>query len=179
LDCERILVIPLKGQVNGKIRNLNELFYVRGFEFLGVNLLKFKSRKDWWLSIIVWITMILAIGSGLYALIDKTPNILDFIITFTLCVNLPIFILRMWLTTYYFVDENNLIIKFGPFKKIIPLDTIKFVRKTTNPLSSPALSLKRLEIVHGYDNSVLISPIHRDEFIEILSIRCKNIKIIA
>jgi hypothetical protein len=123
--------------------------------------------------------MILAIGSGLYALIDKTPNILDFIITFTLCVILPIFILWMWLTTYYFVDEKNLIIKFGPFKKIIPLDTIKSVRKTTNPLSSPALSLKRLEIVYGYYNSVLISPIHRDEFIEILSIRCKNIKIIA
>jgi membrane protein YdbS with pleckstrin-like domain len=154
-------------------------FTLEVLNFLGVNLLKFKSRKDWWLSIIVWITMILAIGSGLYELIDKTPNILDFIIIFTLCVILPIFILWMWLTTYYFVDENNLIIKFGPFKKIIPLDTIKSVRKTTNPLSSPALSLKRLEIVYGYYNSVLISPIHRDEFIEILSIRCKNIKIIA
>ena len=141
--------------------------------------MKFKSRKDWWLSIIVWITMIVAFGSGLYALIDKTLNIFDLIITFTLCVILPIFILWMWLTTYYLVDENNLIIKFGPFKKIIPLDTIKSVRKTTNPISSPALSLKRLEIVYGYYNSVLISPIHRDEFIEILSKRCKNIEIIA
>ncbi|MEG9295041.1 PH domain-containing protein [Mangrovibacillus sp. Mu-81] len=139
--------------------------------------MKFKSRKDWWLSSIVWITMIFAIGSGLYALIEKTPNILDFIITFTLSVILPIFILWMWLTTFYFIDENNLIIKFGPFKKNIPLDTIKSVNKTTNPLSSPALSLKRLEVVYGYYNSVLISPIDRDEFIKILYLRCKNIEI--
>ncbi|MGD6967941.1 PH domain-containing protein [Rossellomorea vietnamensis] len=141
--------------------------------------MKFKSRKDWWLSIIVWIPMIFSMGSGLYALIDKTANTLDFIIVFTLCVTLPLFILWMWLTTYYLVVENTLIIKFGPFKKIIPLDTIKSVRKTTNPLSSPALSLKRLEIVYGYYESVLISPIDRDEFIKILYTRCKNIKIIS
>ncbi|MCR8848332.1 PH domain-containing protein [Rossellomorea sp. SC111] len=141
--------------------------------------MKIKSRKDWWLSIIVWTSMVFAIGSGLYALIDKTPNTLDLIITFTLCVILPLFILWMWVTTYYVVDESNLTIRFGPFKKIIPLDTVKSVRKTTNPISSPALSLKRLEIVYGYYDTVLISPIHRDEFIEILSKRCKNIEIIA
>ncbi|MGM0842772.1 MAG: PH domain-containing protein [Bacillota bacterium] len=141
--------------------------------------MKFKSRKDWWLSLIVWTTMIFGIGSGIYAIIDKAPIALDLIITLTLCVLLPLFVLWMWVTTYYVVDENNLIIRFGPFKKIIPLDTVKSVRKTTNPISSPALSLKRLEIVYGYYNSVLISPIHRDEFIEILSKRCKNIEIIA
>ncbi|MCA0151114.1 PH domain-containing protein [Rossellomorea vietnamensis] len=141
--------------------------------------MKIKSRKDWWLSLIVWATMILAIGSGFYALFDKTLNTFDLIITFTLCVLLPFFIMWMWVTTYYVVDENHLTIRFGPFKKIVPLDTIKSVRKTTNPISSPALSLKRLEIVYGYYNSVLISPINRDEFIEILSKRCKNIEIKA
>jgi hypothetical protein len=101
---------------------------------LGVNLLKFKSRKDWWLSSIVWITMIFAIGSGLYALIEKTPNILDFIITFTLSVILPIFILWMWLTTFYFIDENNLIIKFGPFKKNNSVRHDKICKKNNKPI---------------------------------------------
>ena len=141
--------------------------------------MKWKSQKDWWLSLIVWITMISAMGSGFFALIDQTLNIWDLIIIITLCVLLPLFILWMWLTTYYVVDENHLIIQFGPFKKVIPLDTIKSVRKTTNPISSPALSLKRLEIVYGYYDSVLISPIHRDEFIEVLSERCKSIQVIS
>ncbi|RDW18030.1 hypothetical protein CWR45_10245 [Oceanobacillus chungangensis] len=52
-------------------------------------------------------------------------------------------------------------------------------KKTKNPLSSPALSLKRLEIVYGQYNSVLISPFDREEFIRILSKRCQHIKIIS
>ncbi|QFG00991.1 hypothetical protein PB01_20555 [Psychrobacillus glaciei] len=139
--------------------------------------MKFKSRKDWWLSIIVWIAMIFVLGSGVYVLVDKTLDILGFIITFSLSIILPIFILWMWLTTFYVIEDNNLIIRFGPFKRNIPLDNITSVEKTKNPLSSPALSIKRLEIVYGQYNSVLISPFDRKGFIKILSKRCQHIKI--
>ena len=144
-----------------------------------MNLLKFKSRKDWWLSTIVWVSMIFVLGSGVYALIDETLDILGLIITFSLSIILPIFILWMWLTTFYVIEDNNLTIRFGPFKRNIPLDTITSVKKTKNPLSSPALSLKRLEIEYGQFNSVLISPFDREEFIKILSKRCQHIKIIS
>jgi hypothetical protein len=70
-----------------------------------------------------------------------------------------------------------LVIKYGPFKKIIPLNTIKSVKKTMNPLSSPALSLKRLEIIYGQYNMVLISPKDRDEFMKILSKHCPQAEI--
>ena len=84
----------------------------------------------------------------------------------------------MWLTTYYIIGEKDLIIRYGPFKKVVPLEKITSVRKTMNPLSSPALSLKRLEIMYGQYHSVLISPKDRDEFVEILSKRCPRAKMI-
>ena len=140
--------------------------------------MKYKSRKDWWLSIIVWGAMLFAIGSGGYALIEKTPNIGEFLITLALSIVLPMFILWMWLTTFYVIGQKNLIIKFGPFKKTIPLDSIRTVKKTMNPLSSPALSLKRLEITYGLYNSILISPHDREGFMKVLAKRCPQVKIL-
>jgi membrane protein YdbS with pleckstrin-like domain len=139
--------------------------------------MKFPSKKDWWLTIIIWGAMLFAMGSGIYSLIFEESNFIDFVIVLILSVMLPVFLLWMWLTTYYVLDESNLVIKYGPFKKIIPLNTIKSVKKTMNPLSSPALSLKRLEIIYGQYNMVLISPKDRDEFMKILSKHCPQAEI--
>ncbi|AIE59171.1 PH domain-containing protein [Bacillus methanolicus] len=140
--------------------------------------MKFPSKKDWWLTIIIWGAMLFAIGSGVYALIFEESNLIDFVFVLIFTVMLPVFLLWMWLTTYYVLDESNLVIKYGPFKKIIPLNTIKSVKKSMNPLSSPALSLKRLEIVYSQNNMVLISPKDRDEFMKILSKHCPQAEII-
>lgn len=139
--------------------------------------MKFKSRKDWWLTLIVWLAMMVALGSGLYELIYRTPSFPEFLAALFLSVFLPLFILWMWLTTYYVINENHLVIRFDPFKKMVPLESIKSVKKTMNPISSPALSLKRIEIVYDQYNTVLISPIDRDEFIKVLLKQCKDIKI--
>jgi membrane protein YdbS with pleckstrin-like domain len=139
--------------------------------------MKFPSKKDWWLTNIIWGAMLFAMGSGIYSLIFEESNFIDFVIVLILAVMLPVFLLWMWLTTYYVLDESNLVIKYGPFKKIIPLNTIKSVKKTMNPLSSPALSLKRLEIIYGQYNMVLISPKDRDEFMKILSKHCPQAEI--
>ena len=140
--------------------------------------MKFTSKKDWWLTAIIWTAMLFAIGSGGYALIKETPSLGDLLLTMTFTFLLPILILWLWLTTFYLVEEDNLIIKYGPFKKTIPLESIKSIKKTMNPLSSPALSLKRLDIEYGQYQNVLISPKDRDEFMEILSKRCPNAKIV-
>jgi membrane protein YdbS with pleckstrin-like domain len=139
--------------------------------------MKFPSKKDWWLTFIIWGAMLFAMGSGIYELIFEESDLIDFVFVLVLAVILPLFLLWTWLTTYYVLDESNLVIKYGPFKKIIPLNTIKSVKKTMNPLSSPALSLKRLEIIYGQYNMVLISPKDRDEFMKILSKHCPQAEI--
>lgn len=155
---------------------LTDLHFVVAVVTEGIDL-KFTSKKDWWLTMIVWGSMLFAIGGGGFALSVMPPTIGELLVVGALSILLPIFLIWTWLTTYYVLDENNLIIKYGPFQKTIPLDTILSVRKTTNPLSSPALSLQRLEISYGNYDFVLISPKDRDEFMDILAERCPQAKI--
>ncbi|MBS4210897.1 PH domain-containing protein [Neobacillus rhizophilus] len=140
--------------------------------------MKYSSKKDWWLTVIVFGGMIFAIWSSGSAVFEDTPNVGETIVALLVPILLSIFILWLWLTTYYVIDDKNLIVRYGPFKKIIPFYSIKSVKKTMNPLSSPALSLKRLEITYGQYDTVLISPKDRDEFMDVLANHCPHAKII-
>lgn len=133
--------------------------------------MRFNSKKDWWLTLIIWGAALFAMGSGIYGLMVKPASFLIFFIVLIGAITVPLFMLWMWFTTYYFLNKEDLIIKYGPFQSTIPLHAIKYVKKTNNPFSSPALSLKRVEIFYGKYNSVLISPVDRDGFIAVL---CKS-----
>lgn len=141
--------------------------------------MKFPSKKDWWLTVIVWGAMIFAFGSGIVSISQGSLATSDMITTAIGTIGIPIFVIWLWLSTYYVVEEENLVIKYGPFRKTVALRTITSVRKTTNPFSSPALSLIRLEILYGQYNTVLISPIDRDEFMRILAEKCPHMRVIT
>ena len=79
------------------------------------------------------------------------------------------FIIHMFLTTYYIVDSENLLIKCGfLFNQKISIDAISKISETKNPLSSPATSLDRLQIKYNKYGVVLISPAEKTNFIEAL-----------
>ena len=63
-------------------------------------------------------------------------------------IGLPLW---MFYTTHYVVKDEVLQIQSGPFRWTIPIASISQVVESTNPLSSPTLSLRRLKIV--YDNN--------------------------
>lgn len=74
-----------------------------------------------------------------------------------------------WLiaTTYYAVDEINLLIRCGPFWWTVPLQAIESVTPTWNPLSSPALSLDRLWVAYRVGKktrAIMISPLDKAGF---------------
>ena len=71
----------------------------------------------------------------------------------------------MLVGTHYTVDENALRIACGPFRWTVPIDAIKSVEATRNPLSSPALSLDRLQIDYG-KRRILVSPADRSGFLK-------------
>jgi hypothetical protein len=119
--------------------------------------LKFPSKKDWWIYP-VFLGVIIAVF---------TPLVMDKDLS-SIWTGIPITLLLIWIwfTTYYVIQENSLIVRSAFIHKIIPIHDIKSIRKTFNPLSSPALSLNRLEIQYGTYNRVLISPENREQFLE-------------
>ncbi|HRW69494.1 PH domain-containing protein, partial [Lentimicrobium sp.] len=54
------------------------------------------------------------------------------------------------------------------YKKTFDLMSLQSIRPTSNPLSSPALSLKRLELRFRNRETIMISPVKQEEFIELL-----------
>jgi hypothetical protein len=75
--------------------------------------------------------------------------------------------LLLWMLfgTVYVVADGVLTIRCGPFVWRIPLAAIRRVQASRSVASSPALSLKRLQIDYGTGESILVSPADRDGFL--------------
>ncbi|WP_137790046.1 PH domain-containing protein [Bacillus sp. E(2018)] len=135
--------------------------------------MKYTSKKDWWLGLILWGAVGYCAYISTYALVTEKANLLGILITGIINLALIGFISWLWFTTYYILEEKELIIKSGPINKKIPYREISSAHKTLNPISSPALSLKRINITYQF-GMALISPKNRDEFLQELSKRCPN-----
>lgn len=115
------------------------------------------------LELVIPITIIIG-GTGILMAYEK--------IWFGLALILVVvaFIAHMLLTTYYKVDNKKLRVKCGFFfDRTINLDTIKEIKETNNPISSPATSLDRLLITYNKYDTVIISPKEKGAFINHLT----------
>ena len=129
--------------------------------------MRFYSKKGIITGVLLWGTVALLIGSFLF--LPGGPEGKGEIITAVLVCGLTSsFIMWLWFGTYYEINGNQLQVVGGPFRWKIDIMTMKSIRKTRNPLSSPALSLNRLEIHHGKWGTVMISPKNEEEFCETL-----------
>lgn len=75
-------------------------------------------------------------------------------------------------TTRYIVTDDALIVRCGPFAHQVPLSGVYKIRATWNPLSAPALSMDRLEVLSQQRGPVLISPADRAGLVA--AIRARN-----
>lgn len=90
-----------------------------------------------------------------------------------------LFIFHMFMTTFYIINGDILTINCGIlYNKSIEIKSIKRIIETNNPISSPALSLDRIQINYGQYNSVIISPKHKEEFINQITNLNSNIIVI-
>ena len=69
--------------------------------------------------------------------------------------------------TNYTISKNNLKVHSGFIvNKNIAIADIKSVKKTDSILSAPASSLTdRIEVNYGIDKSIIISPLHKEDFV--------------
>ena len=93
---------------------------------------------------------------------------LGWVVSFLLLIAVC-FVVWIYRATYYEVNGNQLYIRSGPFTWHIATDEIHSVLPSGSMLSSPALSLDRVEIQYGQRRSILVSPAHRSAFLEALA----------
>lgn len=86
------------------------------------------------------------------------------------------FILHLFQTTTYTFRGSDLHIRCGFFfNKTIPVASIIKITETQNPISAPATSLDRLEILYNKFDTVLVSPADKSGFIKRLLAENNNI----
>ncbi len=135
--------------------------------------MKYRSRISVLLTVIIMVILFLieAIGSK-----DSVSVLLSLSIMFIVLV-------LVFGSINYTISGKRLIIRTLGFKMAtIDIVMIKLLRRSYSPLSSPAASLKRLEIKFYYKGRVetaLISPVREPEFIEKLKEINPNIKIMV
>jgi len=78
-----------------------------------------------------------------------------------------IFVIQLFINTYYVIDKESLKIKSGfLYNAIIDIHSIRKIEESNSPLSSPAASFDRLEIIYNKYDSILISPKDKHSFIQ-------------
>ncbi|WP_427452771.1 PH domain-containing protein [Litorimonas sp. WD9-15] len=121
----------------------------------------YRSKIDLWLiavlggSILLPLILFIFLGGPLWLIIVILAPMAGFIIW-------------LYLATRYEIRETDLIIHGGLFKIEMSRNSIISIRKSRNPLSSPAFSLDRLEIKYGANKMVLISPKDEAGFLDAL-----------
>ena len=125
------------------------------------------------------------IGTGIILFLTIIlGGILTLMISFKLWLGVIIillvigFVLYLFKTTYYIIDNNELIVRAGfVTNKTIKIESIRKISDSNNILSSPANSLDRIEISFNKYDNILISPKEKSLFIEHLNSINPNIEV--
>jgi hypothetical protein len=128
---------------------------------------RFPSKRDAWLMGVLIVILGISSASLVAALLAPDPDPgLGWVVSILIVAVL--FVAWIWTATDYTLTSAELLVRSGPFRWRVPLAEIREVTPTHNPLSSPALSLDRLEIRYGRMGFLLISPEDKDGFLRSL-----------
>ncbi len=128
----------------------------------------FKSAVDWWYYGIIGCSALILLVVMASVIPTGSPlAIIVVIFSMVAGLGLPVWLL---FSTHYIVEGSRLLVRSGPFSWNIARSEIKSIRPTRSPLSSPALSLQRLEITYVDGKVLLISPKNQDEFVDAIGL---------
>ena len=136
----------------------------------------YHSKIDHWLWILIMVTML----ACLFAPIIQEPsmNATSLLILIASTVLPSLIIIDIYTKTYYTIDDDKhtLKVKSGFLvNNKYDINKITKIRNTRTWLSSPALSMDRIEITIGRYNKVVISPENKAQFISHLTSLNPNI----
>ena len=133
----------------------------------------FKSKVDWWIYVLLFTLLLFGSFDVIQGHRSNDSELMragvSFLGTSALCLLLVVFPLR------YVVTGDSIRIRFGLFRRTIPLGDIRSVEPTRSWWSNPALSLDRLHIACNNRSDVAISPKDRRQFLEVVERRCSQL----
>jgi len=130
--------------------------------------LVFRSRVDAWLGAILIGAIVVAVTAAIMAAWEGGRGAMALVPLILLGCVLPVWVM---LTTDYTLTETELRIRSGPFRWRVPLQDVRSITPTRNPLSSPALSLDRPRVEYGRSQWLMISPADQERFLRELNLR--------
>lgn len=134
--------------------------------------MKFISKRDWWISVLMLGISISLIGM---TFINEFK-----IIYRVIYLVFGLLILWIYYGTFYVLSEDYLILRCGPLKVKIAYENIESIKDKKSFLSSIALSTDKFEL-RTKDKGVsmvYISPLNKEEFVKELSKKCTDLKIL-
>jgi membrane protein YdbS with pleckstrin-like domain len=134
----------------------------------------FPSKVDGWLVALMAVPVGISVAATTAALLAHPPLPAGLIAVGVEALVLGL-ILWTFRSTLYQVTDRELIVRSGPFRWTIPISDVESVRPSRSPLSSPALSLDRLEIRYAGGRMLMISPKDREGFLETLVSRSRDL----
>ena len=126
--------------------------------------MKFYSKKDWWMTLIIFGTVAMSVAAVI-PLFFEDFNVGSVFIFFVIGLTVWL-VLDIYFRTYYLVEEDIVRVVSGPFRWKVPISEITSIRATKSILSSPALSMNRLELKYGKYKYIIISPEDKHGFVE-------------
>jgi len=137
----------------------------------------YPSKRDGWLVALLWV----AVLGMVFAAVSfwREPIFLGLRVGFAaLMAASGAFVVWVLYSTWYSLSGGELLIRSGPFRWSVPLDSIEDIHPTRNMLSSPACSLDRLRIRYrGSRYGVMISPENKSAFLQDLATRTPGLKV--
>lgn len=133
----------------------------------------FKSKIDGWIRLCLIATIVVQFVA-MIAVATAGEGPLATTLVILACLGAVLFIAAILVGTAYTVGNGQLVIRSGPVRWKIPLDSIRTVEATRNPLSSPALSLDRLRINYGKNRRIMVSPADRSGFLKAIGVELSD-----
>jgi hypothetical protein len=127
-----------------------------------VNASTFPSKRDRWLTVLLWGTVILMVPAGATALTMRPVAVAALVLA--LAVGTIALVLSVLYDTRYTFEGEVLRVRSGPFRWAVPLRDIEWVAPSDDPSSAPACSLDRIELKYGLYQTILLSPLDREGF---------------
>lgn len=124
----------------------------------------YPTRIDGWIAALLVVGPVICIAATIATLISGGGGVF-------VAIGGTLLLLALYLGLVfpmrYGIDEQSVVVRHGLVRQRIPLTDIVEVHPTRSPLSSPALSLDRLQIRfgQGFFRSAMISPADKDGFL--------------